>query len=198
MSPEDTAQAQRAIFLANTGKTEEAYKIFGDLYDNGNDEDVTICFWLAYTTSHLGEAELALETIERLESDHPNLPKLQHKIAKWQKREAQEHKANKPQYLQMTCPYCHQTGPARTVGKVSVGGWIWFAVFFLLFLCGLAVSTIMAYTPVPLTQLDQMRQAVNSIEGWSFLFLLLSFIGFFIRKHYYTCGYCGIALGDMA
>lgn len=192
MSPEDTALCQQGIDLYNAGQKKEAYKIFGYLYDNGNDEDMTVLFWLAYTTTNIGEAELALETIERLEPDHPKLPELQRKIAKWQQREA-----HKPRYLEMICPYCDYVGPARIAKKISVGGWIWFAVFFLLFLCFLAVSLYLSYMLVPETLLEQVGQEISNMQNISFFFLLLSLIGLFIKKHFYTCGYCGIKLGDM-
>lgn len=86
MSPQDTTLCQQGIDLYNAGQKLEAYKIFGDLYDNGNDEDITVLFWLAYATTHIGKAELALETIERLEPDHPKLPELRERVSRKQQK----------------------------------------------------------------------------------------------------------------
>src|SRR2546423_1160409 len=138
MSPEDTALCQQGIDLYNAGQKLEAYKIFGNLYGNGNDEDVTLIFWLAYTTLDLREAEQALQTIEYLEPNHPKLPELRERVSRKQQRLMMRTFPPDKYGPVMTCPYCHRSGPARYAKKISVGGWIWFAVFFLLFLCFLA------------------------------------------------------------
>lgn len=59
----------------------------------------------------------------------------------------------------MTCPYCRYTGPARSVHKVSTGGWVCFVVLL-------------------------------------FVFFPLCWIGLLMKTHGYSCGRCGIALGD--
>lgn len=193
MSPEDTALFQEAKDWYNKGSHLAAYRQFCDLYLNNRDNASLLC-WIGYSTPNLDEAQQALSDVERLNPNHPSLPKLRERVGNLEQI-AERREANKP--LEMTCPYCHYTGPVRTKGKTAVGGWIWFAACFLAFIGLFAVSTIMAYTPVPTNLLNQMQQGVNGTMGCSFLFLLLSFIGFFIRKHRYVCGQCGIALGDM-
>lgn len=197
MSPEDTAICQQGIDLYNAGQKQEAYQIFGDLYDNGNAKDVTLLFWLAYATPDLEEAERALQNIEYLEPTHPKLPDLRKRIGRKQQRLMMRAFPPDKYGPVMACPYCHRMGPARYAKKIAVGGWIWFAACFLLFLGLLAIAMNLGLTFVPTTQLYQVRQEVSSIEGWSFFFLLLSAVGLFIKKHYYTCGYCGIRLGDV-
>lgn len=194
MSPEDTTLFEEAKDWYNKGSHLAAYKQFSDLYLNNRDNANLLC-WIGYSTPNLDEAQQALADVERLNPNHPSLPKLRERvgnlgqIAQWQSK-------HKP--LEMTCPYCHYTGPVHVKGKIAVGGWIWFAACFLGFIGLLAASSLMASTVVPDYLLSQIQQNINSAEGCSFLFLLLSFVGFFIRKQRYTCGSCGIALGDMA
>lgn len=134
MSPEDIARCQEGIELANAGHKETAYKIFGDLYDQGNDEEVTVLFWLAYTTADMDEAQVMANTIERLEPDHPNLPKLQRKMTRWQQSEARKVPPPKPQSrIVVTCPYCGYVGRDRVKSRVSTGGWVTLVVLLLVF-----------------------------------------------------------------
>lgn len=197
MSPEDDALFQGAKDLYNAGKKQQAYQQFCDLYLNNRDNASLLC-WIGYSTPNQDEAKQALADVEQLNPNHPSLPKLRERIdkleriAEWKHRQKQ---VNKP--LEMTCPYCHYTGPVRAKGKTAVGGWIWFAACFLGFIGLLVASSLMASTVVPDYLLNQMQQNINSTEGCSFFLLLLSFVGFFIRKHRYVCGNCGIALGDM-
>jgi len=178
MSPEDTAHCQQAINLANTGQIEMAYARFYALRNNGNPEDVTLLYWIAYTTPFLQEAEQAIMTIARLEPMHPKLQELQAYVRR-------KHMGSSParQGPLLQCPYCHSVRPARIKQKISVGGWVWFAAFFLFALC-----CWMAIVPITQTQ---------TMGCTGFFFLLLSIIGFFFKKRSYTCGSCGIALGDI-
>lgn len=193
MSPEDAALFQEAKDLYNAGRHQQAYQHFCDLYLNNRDNASLLC-WIGYSTPNLDEAQQALSDVERLNPNHPSLPKLRERIGNLEQI-AERHEANKP--LEMTCPYCHYTGPVRAKGKTAAGGWIWFAVCFLGFIGLLAASAMMASTVVPAYLLNQIQQNINATEGCSFFLLLLSFVGFFIRKHRYVCGQCGIALGDM-
>ena len=181
MSPEDTTYCQQAIDLAHSGKGQQAYEQFCILYHHGNTEDITLLFWLAYTTPFLEEARRAMRTIERLEPNHPNLPRLRNRMSKWQQKAA--YASPRKVGLVITCPYCHHTGHPRITRKVSTTGWIWFSAFFLLFLGCL-------FALVPVTQVSTMGKA-------AFFFLLVGAIGLFRKKRSYTCGHCGIALGDI-
>jgi hypothetical protein len=196
MSPEDDALFQEAKDWYNKGSHLAAHKQFCDLYLN-NRQDASMLCWIGYSTPNLDEARQALSDVERLKPYHPSLPKLRERvsqleqIAAWENRQKQVHKP-----LEMTCPYCHYTGPVRTKGRIAVGGWIWFAACFLGFIGLLVASSLMASTVVPDYLLSQIQQNINATQGCSFIFLLLSPIGFFIRKRRYVCGQCGIALGD--
>lgn len=198
MSPEDIVRCQHAIDLANSGLLQQAYEQFCVLHNKNRDnaEDVTLLFWLAYTTPTLIEAQRALETIERIDPYHPRLPILRRRVDNWQQKDmlASFGKVGPV----MTCQHCHHTGPTRYGRRVAIAGWIWFGVGFAVFLCLLAESISMAYTVVPYMLLEQMRQAVSNMEGWAVFALLLSFVGFFFKKRTYCCGYCGIKLGDIA
>jgi len=77
MSPEDVARCQQAIDLAESGQKQAAYEQFCALLNHGNFEDVTLLYWIAATTPSRAEAQRALDTIARLEPDHPKLQTLQ-------------------------------------------------------------------------------------------------------------------------
>jgi hypothetical protein len=194
MNAEDTARCQQAIALANAGMKDAAYLHFYELYSRGNAEDVTLLYWLAYTTPSLVEAQRAIATIYRIAPHHPTLPDLRRYVSRKSQREM--HYGSLGPVLE--CHHCHYNGPAQTKSKVAVGGWIWLSAFFLLFLGCWVVIQILSSTPVPDYLLPQMEQNIQNITSLSWFFLLLSFIGFAIRKKYYICSACGIALGNTA
>jgi hypothetical protein len=176
MSPEDIARCQQAIDLANAGQHHVAYIQFNALYKQGYTEDITLLYWIAYTTPSAEEAYRAVWSISHLEPAHPKLQELRKYVDQKQQRAAQG--------PSLQCPYCYYFGSARVKRKVSVAGWIWFSAFFLLFLCCLLAL-------VPATQ-------VQTMECTAFFFLAMGIIGLFIiKKRSYTCGSCGIALGDI-
>jgi hypothetical protein len=179
MNAEDTARCQQAIALANAGMKDAAYLHFYELYSHGNAEDVTLLYWLAYTTPSLVEAQRAIATIYRIAPHHPTLPDLRRYVSRKSQREL--HGSLVPM---LECQHCHYNGPAQTKSKVAVGGWIWLSAFFLLFLGFL-------FALVPINETAFMARM-------AFFFLFVGFIGFAIRKKYYICSACGIALGDTA
>ncbi len=180
MNREDMARCQQAIDLANSGQKQLAYGQFSALYNHGNTEDITLLYWIAYTTPAIEEAQRALATIAYLEPDHPKLQELREYVGRKQLRFVHPPARLGPS---LQCPYCRYAGPVRIAQKISVAGWIWFSAFFLLFLCcWLAL--------VPSTQ-------VTTMGCVGFFFLLLGIIGLFIKKRSYACSSCGIALGDI-
>ncbi len=84
MNTEDMVLCQQAIGLANAGHKQQAYKLFCDLYNCGNAEDLTVLYWIAYTTSTLDEARRATETIVHLDPVHPKLQELQAYVGRMQ------------------------------------------------------------------------------------------------------------------
>jgi hypothetical protein len=183
VSPEDIALFQQAIDTANSGLKLVAHQQFCTIYNHGNFEDVTLLYWLAFTTPNPHECQSTIDTIARLEPAHPKLQELRaYQARTWMPQSLHPHGYMSPI---LTCPYCHATGPTIIKTKIATGGWIWFAAFFLVFLCCMSV-------PVPVAQ-------TASMEGMAFFFLLVGIIGLFvIKKRSYNCGYCGIALGDSA
>jgi len=65
MSPEDVALCQQAIELANSGQKQAAYEQFCSIHAHGNSDDVTLLYWIAFTTPSLEEAQRATDTIAR-------------------------------------------------------------------------------------------------------------------------------------
>ena len=177
MSPEDTALCQQAIDVANSGSSfkQTAYEQFCSIRDHGNPEDVTLLYWIAFTTPSLEEAQRAIETIARIEPSHPRLQELQAYVDR--KRHRQDQKQHQQQQVQkqqqqfgyapprgrfggvLQCPYCHNVGPARIESRISTGQVIGFIILLILFfpLCW-----------IPL------------VSG---------------GEEYYVCAYCGIKLG---
>ncbi|HTK07846.1 MAG TPA: hypothetical protein VL485_11800 [Ktedonobacteraceae bacterium] len=183
MSPEDTARCQRAIDLANTGQKQRAYQQFCALY-NRNASNITLLYWLASTTPSLVEAERALDTIDLLEPNHPNLPKLRNHLSNMQQRAAHAAMVGRVG-PSLQCPYCHHVSPVRVTRKISVGGWVWFAAFFLIFF-----GFMSALAPIA---------EAYTMECTAFFFLLVGIVGLFvIKKRVYHCGQCGITFGDTA
>ena len=134
MNDEEIAQCQQAITLANTGQKQVAYQQFCALFNQGNKEDVTLLYWLAYTTPVWQEAYHSLGEITRLEPGHPKLQELRKYIIR---KHGYAPVVNLEPVLH--CPFCRYVGPARIQQKVSVGGWIVFVLlllsFFLFWLC---------------------------------------------------------------
>ena len=139
MNDEEIAQCQQAIALANTGQKPLAYQKFVALYNQGNKEDVTLLYWLAYTTPVWHEAHHLLAEIARLEPGHPKLQELRSYVIR---KHGYAPVVRLGPVLQ--CPFCHYTGPVRLEQKVSVGGWIVLCVvlivFFPLFWIGLLIK----------------------------------------------------------
>ncbi len=90
MSPEDVALCQEAIELANSGQKQAAYEQFCSLHNHGNSEDVTLLYWIAFTTPSLEEAQRAIDTIARIEPDHPKLQALRAYVDRKEEREHQQ------------------------------------------------------------------------------------------------------------
>ena len=156
MSPEDIIRCQQAINLANTpGQKQVAYMQFCELYSR-NINDVTLLYWLAYTTLSREEAQRAIGTIASLEPMHPKLQELQAYVSKKQYYVLAQPAIGPA----LHCPYCHFYGPAHIEEKTSVGGWVCFGIMLV-------------------------------------LFFPLCWIGLLIKRSYYTCGSCAIALGDI-
>lgn len=176
MNTEDTAQCQHAIKLANSGQKQMAYQLFCALYPR-NAESVTLLYWLAYTTPSREEAQRTIASIARLEPEHPKLQELRAYVDRMEPPPEWDGPV-------MTCPYCHHIGPSRVTQKVSIGGWIWFSVFFLLFLGCM-------FTLVPASQGPAMG-------CMGFFLLLVGLIGLFTKKRSYACGKCGITLGAIS
>ncbi len=125
MSPEDVALCQQAIDLAQNGKKQEAYQRFCDLYNHDNAEDITILYWIAFTTPSQQEAKRAVGDIARIAPEHSSLPALYAYIErKW---------PPPPQVLELECPYCKAKAPPFIRSKVSAAGWVFFVVVLILF-----------------------------------------------------------------
>jgi hypothetical protein len=139
MSPKDVALCQQAIDLANSGQKQAAYKQFCLVYHHGNTEDVTLLYWIAATTPSPVEAQIAIDTIARIEPNHPKLQALRAYLDR-----------ERPLDVLMgpivQCPYCHMTARTLIKRKVSTGGWVLFAGL----LTGLLVSFLVcSVIPVP-------------------------------------------------
>lgn len=175
MSPEDVVLCQQAIEVANSGQKQTAYEQFCSIRDHGNPEDVTLLYWIAFTTPSLEEAQRAIDTIVRIEPSHPRLQELQAYVDRKRQRQDQKQHQQQQQVQKqqqqfvyappgggfgavLQCPYCHNVGPARIESKVSTGGWVVLVILLL-------------------------------------VFFPLFWIGLLIREEYYVCSYCGIKLG---
>lgn len=184
MSPEDVALFQQAIKTANAGQKQDAYQQLCTIYAHpGNQQNVTLLYWLAFTTPDPYESLRAINDIERIDPRHPKLPELRaYYDRKWPLLKRPLPPAI-PTGPTLSCPYCHVTSPATIKRKIAVGGWIWFAAFFLIFLACMSVPVLAAQS--------------NSMLTMAFFFLAVGIVGLFaIRKSTYSCGACGIGLGD--
>lgn len=178
MSPEDVALCQQAIELANSGQKQAAYEQFCSIHNRSNPDDVTLLYWIAFTTPSLEEAQRATDTIARIEPDHPKLPALRAYVDRKEEREHQQQKEEQEKQAAsyvvrqvpiIECPYCHGRAPAIIKSKVSTGGWVLFAILLL----GLLLLGFMGI-----------------ILGFPVCcFALL------IQEKYQVCAFCGIKLG---
>ena len=131
MSPQDVALCQQAIDLAQNGQKQEAYQRFCDLYNHGNTKDVTLLYWIAFTTPSQQEARRAVGDIAHLAPEHSSLPTLYAYIErKWPEQKQEPHP---PQILELECPYCKAKAPPFVRSKVSAAGWVFFVVVLILF-----------------------------------------------------------------
>jgi hypothetical protein len=129
MNAEDATLCRQAIELANAKEKRRAYEIFYML-SYRYPEDITVLYWLAYTTPSTEEAQQAVGDIARIQPHHPKLYELQGYVDRMEQIYALQRKNPGPV---LQCPYCHYTGPARIAKKVSVGGWILFVIILLSF-----------------------------------------------------------------
>jgi DNA-directed RNA polymerase subunit RPC12/RpoP len=134
MSPEDIALFQQAIEVANSGQKQAAYEQFCFISRHeGNAEDVTLLYWLAFTTPSPLEFQRALAAIARIEPTHPKLQDLYaYQARKWQQQPVRQ-MPNVPIGPVLTCPFCGMRAPALIKTKVSTGGWITLVVLLIVF-----------------------------------------------------------------
>ncbi len=198
MSPEDVALCQQAIEVAKSGQKQAAYEQFCSIRDHGNLDDVTLLYWIAFTTSSTEEAQQAINTIARIEPGHPRLQELQAYV---DRKEERQHRQRQEEQKKQTasevvrqvpiieCPHCHGRAPAIRKRKVSTGGWVLFAILLTGLLFSLFVLLII---PVPVYLLGNLQA----------LFLPMIVLGFpvcclalLIQEEYQVCAFCGIKLG---
>jgi hypothetical protein len=198
MSPEDVALCQQAIELANSGQKQAAYELFCSLHNHGNTDDVTLLYWIAFTTPSLAEAQRALETIARLEPSHPRLRELQAYVDRKEERERRQRQEEQEKQAAfhvgrpvpiIECPHCHGRAPAVLKRKVATGGWVLFACL----LTGLLVSLFVGLViPVPINDTAGMLAFLGLVAVFGFP---LCFLALLIQEEYQVCGFCGIKLG---
>jgi uncharacterized protein YlaI len=173
MNSQDLAVYQHAQALANSGQFAQAHQIFCDL--RLRNLDVEILFGIATTTSNPVEAREVIDMISSQQPYHPRLRQLEalhtRKI---------DYPPTGPVLL---CPYCEQRLPALVKSKISTGGWIWFAAFFVIFLCILLAP--------------RLPSQESGMEISTFFFLAVSIVGLFtIHKRIYICGSCNSKIAD--
>lgn len=177
MNDEDVALFRQAEMLANSGQAIAAYEIFRALRDH-NPGQIEILFWIVETTPNIVESREALDTIKHLQPHHPLISRTE----AFHNQKLQT--ASTPTGPVLSCPYCGRKAPARIKSKVSIGGWVWFAVFFVIFLCFL-------WAP---TTAENMKNMVIS----ALFFLGVGIVGMFlIPKRIYICGSCGSRIADV-
>lgn len=170
MNDEDVVLFHRAEALVNSGQKYAAHEMFCMLAERN--EEIEVLFWVATTSADAADARRTIDIIKRKAPYHPRLKELE----AFHNRKLQA--TYTPSTPALFCPYCGVRAPALVKRKISVGGWIWFAAFFLLFLGCM-------FTLVPVSQLPTMGK-----EG--FFFLIVGILGLFIiRKRSYICGHCG-------
>lgn len=176
MNDADLALYQQAQAIANSGQLGPACQIFRRLHSRN--PDIEILFGIATTTPDPEEARLMIDQIKRLSPNHPML----HQLEMLHNRKIQETYVPTVGPV-LLCPYCGQRTSARIKRNISVGGWVWFAAFFLFFLACM-------FVPVPI--------AFSATEGdIGLVCLVVGIIGLFvIRKRIYLCGNCGSKIAD--
>ena len=198
MSPEDVALCQQAIELANSGQKHAAYEQFCSIHNHGNPEDVTLLYWIAFTTSSLEEAQRAIDTIARIEPNHPRLLELQAYVDRKeerqhrqrqeeQKKQAASHVVRQVPIIE--CLHCHGRAPAIVKRKVSTGGWVLFACLLTGLLVSLFVGLII---PLPI---DEIAGTLAFLGLVAILGFPLCFLALLIKEEYQVCAFCGIKLG---
>jgi hypothetical protein len=176
MNDEDVVLYRQAEGLTYSGQTLQAYEMFRALRDRGNTE-IEILFWMVETTPNAVEARQTLDAIKHLQPGHPLIPRME----ALHNRKLQT--AYTPVGPVLLCPYCGARVPAVVKRKISTGGWIWFAAFFVVFVCFMTVPVPVAQTP--------------SMEISAFFCLGVGIVGLFvIRKSSYACGHCGSRIAD--
>jgi DNA-directed RNA polymerase subunit RPC12/RpoP len=177
MNSEDIALFQQAENLANSGQTMAAYEIFRALRDR-NPGQIEILFWIVETTPNIVESREVLDTIKHLQPYHPLISRTE----AFHSQKLQT--AYTPTGPVLSCPYCGKRVASLVKSKISIGGWVWFAAWFVVFICFLSV-------PVPTADMANMGRA-------GFFCLAVGIIGLFIiRKRTYACGHCGSKIADV-
>jgi LITAF-like zinc ribbon domain len=186
MKQEDFTRFQHAVALANSGKHQMAYEEFSAIYNHGNSDDVNLLCWIASMTPYREEVQWVINNITRIDPEHPKIQEVQDFLKRnWERFEHPPIEAYSSTLRGpiLQCPYCHTTGPTRVKSRVSIAGWIWFAVFFLLFLCFM-LALVPAYE-------------VNAMERAAYGSLFIGFFGFLFRKQFRICSYCQTAIGNI-
>ncbi len=180
MNDEDISICQFTIAMANNGDRDLAYPQFCELYSR-NPGDTTLLAWIAYTSPDPSEAYRALADLEHIDPTHEKIAYLRNTL---NKRQIRAHQA--PRYVErgptLTCPYCHHTGAVEVKSRVAVFGWIWIGLLG-------AAALYCLFTPIPTYLLTQFGND-------AFALFLISLVGLALRKRYYQCRQCRIALGD--
>ncbi|GHO98802.1 hypothetical protein KSF_088500 [Reticulibacter mediterranei] len=177
MNDVDLNVYRHAQALANSGQMSLALQMFREL--RSHNSDIEILFAIATTTPNPVEAREMIDMIRNLQPYHPQLAQLE----TLHKQKIQGAYTADPIGPTLLCPYCQQRTPARIKSRISTGGWVWFAVFFMIFLCFL-------WAP---TTADNMK----NMEIAAFFFLGVGIVGMLlIHKRIYICGSCGSKITD--
>lgn len=177
MNEADVALFHQAEQLANSRQTYAAHEMFCALRER-NPQQVEVLFWIATTSADPVEAAQTIEAIRRLQPYHPRLKELE----RFHDRKL-HHTIAQPIGPVLACQYCGNRVPARVKWRISVGGWVWFAAWFVVFICFMSI-------PVLPAQMQGM-----GIAG--FFCLGVGIVGLFIiRKRTYLCGQCGSKITD--
>jgi hypothetical protein len=156
MNPEDVALCQQAIALANSGETQAAYEQFCAIHNRGNTEDVTLLYWIAFTTPSPVEAQRAIDTIARLEPDHPKLQALQPYVDRKEERQyRQQQEEQQKQTATPQQPHVYAWVPPQDKPKRKRGKRVGLVLLGLVIVLGLVVVLFGRFaqssTPYPWT-----------------------------------------------
>jgi hypothetical protein len=157
MNPIDVQTFNQAIAMAQAGQKQDAYGQIKSLYYN-YPENTDVLLWMAYTTADLGEAEWAINRAATIAPGNGRVLQALEWLAKakanqWSPPPAQAYMpptsqalpyvipAPQPQpfyppapvvyqvnTLGFQCPYCRTNMPPIVRQRISVGGWVVFAV----------------------------------------------------------------------